>query len=251
VTGPPNSRLVAIAGGWGEGPRCFKQLVPLLSSAGYQVLCLRSSRWAHGSSRPSIYPTALVRLADGVSRQLEPTGGKAIGVAHSMAGVYLTLAALHHPEQFEAIVLVAPSGLLEHDTLWGLMRRLSRKSALSVAAAVRNRAVRRVTWWSVREGMLYALANPWRAFQEAKALPSSPTLTWIATLRRRGVKVYAVVATDDAIFPLAEIQRAKDQLDGWIELEGSHDLWFYPERLAQAILSLIDTAATAPGEVSQ
>jgi pimeloyl-ACP methyl ester carboxylesterase len=250
VTRPPNGRLVAIAGGWGEGPRCFGRLGPVLTDAGYQVLCLRSHRWARSPRRPSVYPAAQVRLADGVSRQLAGIEGGIIGVAHSMAGVYMTLAALHHPEQFEAIVLVAPSGLLEQDTIWGLMQRLSRKSALSVVAAVKDRSLRRATWWSLREGLLYSLANPWRAWQEAKALPACPTLGWIAALRARGVKVYAVVATDDAIFPLAQIDRAKDQLDGWIELEGSHDLWFYPERLAQAILSLINAAAPAPGEVA-
>lgn len=240
---------LAIAGGWGEGPRCFRLLLPLLAEAGYQTLCLTSARWRgwRRDRSEKDYPWAQLRLAQGVNRQLATIGQPVIGIAHSMSGVYLPLAALRRPDQFEAIVLVSPAGLLEKDTFWGLVNRLSKKVLVSVVAAIKNRPLRKATLRSLWEGTLYFASNPWRAIQEARCLPACSTMGWIAELREQGVKVYAVLATDDVIFPLHLIQWARETLDGWVELEGQHDLWFYPDRLVKAILSLIEPATSAPG----
>jgi pimeloyl-ACP methyl ester carboxylesterase len=245
----------AIAGGWGEGPRCFRHLVPEFLTAGYRTLCLKSARFG-GGRRDRLrhkYPWAQLRLARGVNRQLAAAGnGRVIGVAHSMSGVYMTLAAMLRPDQFEAIVLLAPSGLLENDTFWGMVNRLNKKVLHSIIMAWHYPNLRRATWVSLREGFLYALANPLRAVQEASSLTAAFTRPWIAELRSRGVKVYLLRASDDVIYPPTMEPWLRDELDGSEVLNGcQHDLWFYPERLAREILSLISSATTAPGGVSQ
>jgi len=242
----------AIAGGWGEGPRCFRLLVPEFLAAGYRTLCLKSARFG-GGRRDRLrgkYPRAQLRLARGVNQQLDKTHeGRVIGVAHSMSGVYMTLAAMLRPDQFEAIVLLAPSGLLEHDSFWAMATRLHKKVAHSIIMAWHYPNLRRATWVSIREGFLYGLVNPVRDAQEARSLTACFTRPWIAELRSRGVRVYLLRASDDVIYPPTMESWLMDELDGSDILNGQHDLWFYHELLAKEILSLIESAAKAPGGV--
>jgi hypothetical protein len=169
-----------------------------------------------------------------------------------MGGVYLLLAAMLRPDQFEAIVLVAPSGLLRHDSFFGLVGRLNRKVLLSIKLAVGDPSLRMATWVSIREGLRYALTNPWRAYQEARSLPGIQTRSWIEALRKRGMKVYVVLAADDVIYPMDQIDWVYDVVDGFDVLDpGQHDAWFYPDRLARAIRSLIGSATPAPGGFPQ
>lgn len=244
-----------IAGGWGESHRCFQRLAYDLASANYGALCLASPRF--GGQRRDLargrYPLPQLRLARSVNRQLDEAGaGKVIALAHSMGGIYTIIAAMLRPDQFEAIVLLAPSGLEEHDSFLSLASRLGKKVIHSLVVAWYSPIRRRATWLGIREGLRYGLANPVRAIQEARSVPRCFTLSWIAWLRERGVKVYLLRASDDLIYPPIAEPSLTEKFDGSVVMNGAqHDVWFYPTELTQAILSLIGSAAAAPGGVSQ
>ena len=235
-------KKIVLAGGW--GPRGFcGYLSRALDDWGHDSLIIRSPR--HGETQAigsdeSGLPWTIRRLARSMNDQTADVTAPQIVFANSLGCLTALAAAVINPGQLpEAIVLVNPP-FMRQDDYPSLKQRSTNKTAHSIRLAREDRSLRRATraslWWN----FWYGAANPRLALAEAHALADFRHIAeLVEDVRERGVKVYAVLAKDDRIFPVAECEWMAAHLDGMESIDGQHDLWYNPQALILVIGRLL------------
>jgi pimeloyl-ACP methyl ester carboxylesterase len=185
---------IVICPGWGEGLRGWRQTATQLAeTTGRRVVVIAAPGWRQFSLRHLRPSKSLDRLADNVCRQIDRLGlAGAIGLGHSMAGVYLSKAAAQDTTRFSRLILACPAGFIDRDSFWPLAGRLFQKAGQSIIRARKQPQLRGSTRIALQEGFFYPLRNPF-AVLEAIALPAARAEPFPDTL--------VLLAEEDSIYP--------------------------------------------------
>ena len=232
--------------GFGEGPKVFAPLLAALNDqlAG-RVVFVPSPRSGGHSVWRAGYPRALVRLSDNIVARADALGLiDTIGVAHSLGGVTILLAAKERPQLFSRIILVAPAGMMTSDSLLKLAARVIRKTWRNVRDGLfaKDKAYRRACWACVTEGWTYILANPVRGVSEAMAAASiigDGFTALVDEVGAMGIEVDYVVGTHDVVFAYSDALRHIKGRPLRVIQGGFHDLQNQPWILVAQLRSLL------------
>ncbi len=100
-----------------HGARCWDKVVPLLVSAGHEVVV--PDLPAHGRDKTPRAGITLQSYVDKVIEAMEAQGEPVILVGHSMAGVILTQAAGQRPELINRLVYVTAHSISPGESISG------------------------------------------------------------------------------------------------------------------------------------
>jgi pimeloyl-ACP methyl ester carboxylesterase len=106
--------LLLVHGSW-HGAWCWDRLVPLLQSAGHEVLAIDLP--AHGEDRSAPWFASLQSYGARVAESARRLSQKPFVVGHSMGGAAITQAAASCPEAFAGLVYLCAFAPLEGDSM--------------------------------------------------------------------------------------------------------------------------------------
>ena len=107
--------IVLVHGSW-YGAWCWARVAELLRAKGHRVVT--PDLPAHGADQTPAAQATLASYVDRVARAIDESGGKAVVVGHSMAGVVLSELGERHPEKVEKLVYLAAYLLADGETIF-------------------------------------------------------------------------------------------------------------------------------------
>jgi len=194
------------------------------------------------------YPEEEIRKSKAILGLLEKKGIEKINaIAHSEAAINVVLAALINPEKFESITLFSPAGLMGKDTFTRLLKGFTgqwKGRVESMSTIPVTETEKKVAAVAGKEGAKYFAQNPYRALMEGIAMSksSSQIHETLRYLHGKGVSICVIVAVDDLVFPMKDIQKIvkADMLDGFLSVRGGHGaMGEHPELYIEAIKGLV------------
>jgi pimeloyl-ACP methyl ester carboxylesterase len=238
---------VLIAPGWAQTWKVFREPASQIAGAGRRVILIDHPRRCGGDRTDDSYPIVQTRKAEGILLALAREQVDRIDlVAVSEGAINATIAAARKPELVRNLILVGPAGLSGEDTYRTLSTRFAIKNLRTMLGFIDSRTSPAVaSRW--REGAKYILQNPYRVYQEGKAVATSSISDLLKELHDKGIGVAIMHGVDDAGFPMHKVQEtlreatlhqglARTFLDGFASVQGGHDdLYVFPERYAGAV----------------
>jgi len=154
--GPP----IVIAPGWGEGLWGWRRSARAIAElTGSRVVVISAPGWSNVWFM--VGGEMLRRNAHHTLSQMERLGiDGAVGLGHSLAGIYLPMAATMSPMRFSRLILICPSGFMGPESFWTLVGRLLKKTWLSIVYAIPRPRLWAPTLMALLEGAIYPLRNP-------------------------------------------------------------------------------------------
>jgi len=224
---------VLVAPAWGLNVDVYKRAIETLSEERERrVISLSHPRRGGDLKAKSSeeerkkYPQEELRKAYNILGVLEQKNIPQVdAIAHSEAGINVTIAAILHPEKFRNIVYYAPAGLIGTDTFTNLLNRFSKQERGETLADIpisdgekETGAAAKASWIS------YLRANPLRAIKEAHEISQSEIHEMIRYLHGKGIGIVVASGIDDPVFPTHKMQKiAKlDMIDGFLSMRGGH-----------------------------
>jgi pimeloyl-ACP methyl ester carboxylesterase len=247
---------IALVSGWASTAAALKENIIALAARGRRVVYADAPHGIETEVR-SGYPATALRKAAALLLALDERRiRQADIVAHSEGAIVAAVAATLSPKRFRNLVFVNPAGLSERkdfsrlakdfsaDTLWDEMRRVLAEPGLA-------RPV--LTAW-LEAGRAIA-ADPWRSYEEAKAISAADIAGLLNDLRRKGIGFAVIHAAGDKAFPVKEVcRRVKRCPSCRVEIvDGSHfEFYHKPAEFAERIdLTLAALASRSRGHKSR
>jgi pimeloyl-ACP methyl ester carboxylesterase len=223
---------VFLAPAWGLNVDVYKRAIETLSERERRVISLshprRGGNLEAKSSQEEMkkYPQEELRKAYNILGVMEQKNVLRVdAIAHSEAGINVTIAAVLHPERFRNIVYYAPAGLIGKDTFTNLLSRFSKQERgetladIPISEAEKETGAAAHASWSS-----YLRANPLRAIKEAYEISQSEIHEMIRYLHQKGIGIVVASGIDDPVFPTHEMQKIAtfDMIDGFLSMRGGH-----------------------------
>lgn len=246
---------VLVAPGWATTTKDLENFSKLLSEKGRRVLSFSHSRENIVGGPLSLlrskkeiteagkeYSFEEIQKAFSLLEVLENKNiDKADVVAHSEAGINVSIAASEYPEKFRNIVYVNPAGMIGEDKFPKLLGRFSTesiKSAFNSFLKSENRGSVKTQW---KESINYITKNIPLSWKEAVAISKSDIKEMLKSLKEKGIGISIVHTEGDNVFPIEKMKEKVGSVidDNFIQYEGDHfDIIFNPEK----VTDLIDNA---------
>ena len=237
---------LALVSGWASTAAVLKGNILALAGTGRRVIYVEAPHGIDAEAR-SGYPSTALRKAAALLLALDERRVRSADVvAHSEGAIVAAVAATLSPGRIRNLVLVNPAGLsgrkefsrlaqdFSADTLWDEMRRML--SDPSLARTV-------LTAW-LEAGRAIA-ADPWKSYEEAKAISAADIVGLLDGLRRKGTGVAIIHASGDKAFPVKDLCRrirrcpsCRVQIVPGSHLEFYHKPIEFAERIDKALRSL-------------
>lgn len=223
---------VVFAPGWSGTPEAYRDNIVNLAAAGRRVLSVNAP---HGIENHDIQgeevkdyaPVELGKLA-AVTEALEKKGVQKVdAVAHSEAGIFLTIAATLNPERFRNLVFVDPAGMIGKDNMARLGVGFSIDLVKQIVREARREDDDRM---SPKPGGALAplkvlFSNPKASFRGVAAIANSDIHEMLEDLKKKGVGISIIHGVEDRAFPMERVQEVvnTDQVDGFYSVKGGHN----------------------------
>lgn len=233
--------------GWSATPSVYRENILALVREGRRVI---SPNAPHGIDTPPKdgYPAAELRKVAAVIETLnEKKIDKVDAVAHSEAGLYITIAAALYPERFRNLVLVDSAGIIGPDTF----KRLAVGFSLDVVRQVIN-DVRETKSFDPQRSSFNPLhginqekappkvapdilspikilsENPLQSIRSVFAIANSDIREMLREIHKEGIKITIVHAEGDLAFPMDRVKSTIGgddgvPVDGFYEVAGTHN----------------------------
>ena len=249
---PKTETPVLIAPGYGATMDSFKPGMEILVEKNRRVISLNHPR--RGGTVPDSlneevekYPREELRKAQTILGLIEQKNIEKIDViAHSEGAINVAIAAMLHPEKFRNIVFYAPAGLIGNDNLFRLIKG-------AIAGSKRPESISKFPVTEAEKNYLASTANITseyqnknlvRAVKEVLAISRVQIQEMLKYLREKGVKVVAIAAVDDTLFPMEKMQKDRnvttDFVDGFLSVRGGHiQIQTHPELYMDAAEGMI------------
>ena len=235
---------VLVAPAWGLNVDVYKRAIETLSEERERrVISLSHPRRGGDLKAKSSeeerkkYPQEELRKAYNILGVLEQKNIPQVdAIAHSEAGINVTIAAVLDLKKFRNIAYYVPAGLNGRDTLTNLLNRFFRQERGESLADVPISDGEKETGAAAHKSWVsYLLANPVRAVREANEISESDIHEMIRYLHDNGIGIVVASGIDDPVFPTRKMQKiAKlDMIDGFLSMRGGHGgLGDIPEEFA-------------------
>lgn len=234
---------IVLVSGWGSTASILKENVLALAMQGRRVLYVNAPHGINASAKPG-YPAAELRKVAALLLALDERRVRRVDVvAHSEGAIVAAIAAELAPARFRNLVLVNPAGLraktpvdklaarFSADVLWGSLRRIVADP--SVAGVVLK------AWLETGKAVA---ADPFRSYEEAKAISSSDIAGLLSELRKREIGIAIIHAKGDRVFPYAQVCRRAGHDCVVTSVPGLHnEFYLKPSEFAKLIRNALDS----------
>ena len=262
-----------IEGGWLGNIPTWEKNARLFADMGRRVIIVGAPHGITPNREDPDLPLAELRKAEAFVPILDAKGIEEADVlTHSEGGVFMTAAALEHPERIRTLVYYAPVGLIGDDGFWKLAWRFltDMKNQADDIKKGKGGAERKE---QDRTGLMPALkillSSPLQSLKEVLAMAGRQTQENIRALHDKGVKIIIMHPVNDAVSPIDRMAGTAegggivkaDMVDGFLsvgdpsleptfpdakphgnEISDTHNSVFLsPRQYSVAIDSLLDT----------
>jgi pimeloyl-ACP methyl ester carboxylesterase len=241
--------------GWSSGIETHKHSAKLLAESGRRVVGISAT---HGMTPEKMAhenaPLAELRKAEAVMLALDERKiEKADILTHSEGALFVTAAALAHPERFRNIVYYAPAGLIGEDSFWELGARFHADTVAQFKDRDKEEGRRERMDVSARGVAASILSNPARSLEEVKAIATTQIQENLRALHEKGIGIIIMHPVGDRGFPMERMtQMVKgDMVDGFISvgdpsqtgvISDTHNaLFLSPDKFTPAVDAILDT----------
>jgi len=249
---------VLVAPGWATTPKDLENFSKLLSKKGRRVLSFSHARenivggplsLLHSKKEVTKemieekkeYSFEEIQKAFSLLEVLESKNiEKADVVAHSEAGINVSIAASEYPEKFRNIIYVNPAGMIGEDKLPKLIGRFASESIKSALGSFFKSETKESIKTQWKESLNYIIKNIPLSWKETVAISKSDVGEMLKSLKEKGIGVSIVHGEEDKVFPIEKMKKETGQIaDNFISYKGDHfDIILEPEK----VTDLIDNA---------
>ena len=249
---------VLYAPGWAQATDVIRGPVAALAESGRRVMSVSAP---HG-----VNPDDEMEQEFSVPEQRKVTAMNALlkdrhvnkidAIGHSEAGMYLTAAAMKHPQQFRTIVLINPAGVRETDSMQHLMTRGIKEGVVDIVKRLGS-----VLTNTYKPGDSKKMANLARllgkqpnivtphlghSVSEVSMLGTKNALARLPELRSKGIKIVIIQTDGDQMFPPSESGLTENHYDKIIHMPGTHnEVIKDPKQFMDAALQAIEELQSA------
>jgi len=143
-------------------------------------------------------------------------------VGHSEGGLALALAASIRPDLFRNIVLIAPAGMMEKDSFFGLIGKFFIKESWEEKKGGKVNMKAFLAY--LKDASMHALKNPLLSIEEVLAMNKMDLFEMTKYVKSQGVGVGLVCGANDRVFPLEEVLKNVNEgnIDHFLSTKGDH-----------------------------
>ena len=219
---------VILGVGWGGRSNAYKNNVLFLAKTGRRTIIIDA---IHGidykmtSEDDNDLPAAELRKAVALINVLDNKNiNKVDAIGYSEGGIYVTLAALLHPEKFRSLVLVNPGGMIGKDGEARLTAGFLQDLVKHFIKSIGNKEhLRRFA--AFYGGMFKsAISDIIKAVHEISAISDSQIQEFLHKLKNKGIGISIIHSVDDHAFPMDRMKKITKpkHVDNFYSVKGSH-----------------------------
>ncbi|MBI4128602.1 MAG: alpha/beta fold hydrolase [Parcubacteria group bacterium] len=198
---------IVLLPGFGATPETYRELIIKLAETKHRVLSIDAP---HGINADSMKDTAgLAEIPDSERRKINAfltvleakKLDRVYVVAHSAAGIYISLAAPLYPEKFRGVLLANPAGMMENDSFQRFMGGFSQEVTKHVAQSVHDLELRRKMRKTLGDTAGVVKHSPMQTIKEGLTIFRARINDAIRKANKKGVRFSLIHGVHDNLFP--------------------------------------------------